>query len=119
MQLIQKSITELNNIDNLVIDVQNNWGGSEITPLLAVLVKRPFYDLSVRFKKLPSIESDRIRPYSFWFSPRLENWVSPIRKSEVYKQLEYRDFLPACAVFCRDSYGCDLKPIIPSAKVYH
>jgi hypothetical protein len=99
VQLLEKSITDLGNIDNLVIDVQNNWGGSEITPLLAVLVKRPFYDLSVRFKKLPSIENDRIRPYSFWFSPRLENWFSIIKKSEVYKQVEYGDFFASMRRF--------------------
>ncbi len=117
VQLLTKSIRDNGPVENLVIDLQNNGGGVEITPLLKALVKQPFYDANVRFRKTPALENDSVRPYLFWSSSRLENWFSRIRKQASYQTLPYGAFLPSCADFCRGSDSCELTPIQPTGKL--
>jgi hypothetical protein len=117
IQLLTESIRLIGPVEVLVIDLQNNIGGAEVTPLLAAFAKQPFYDLSVRFRKTPVLENDTIRPYLFWSNSRLENWFSTIRKQESYANTAYGAFLPACADFCRGSENCELQPIQPAGKL--
>jgi len=117
IQLVTKSLQQEVQVRNLVIDLQDNYGGSEISALVAAFAKRPFYDLSIRFKKTAALENDTIRRHLFWFNPRLETWFSQLKETAEYKALPYYDLLPACADFCRGSYDCSRKPIRPSARL--
>ncbi len=117
VHLLTEKIRAMGPVETLVVDLQNNGGGVEITPLLAALAKEPFYDPSIRFRKTPALENDTIRPYLLWSNVRLENWFSALRKQESYHQTAYGSFLPSCADFCRGAENCEVKPIESTGKL--
>lgn len=117
IQLLTASIKG-KKIDTLIVDVQGNYGGVEISPLIAALAKKPFYDLSIRFRKTRALENDTLRPYLFWSNSNLENWFTTLMQRDEYAKIPYGSYLPATADFCRGSANCDLVPIDPAGQLH-
>jgi len=85
---------------DLVIDLQNNPGGSENTPWLSAF-GRPFKDNFVRFRNVEALRDAQVRGYAFYGNERAEAWYQSL--SDADKTTEY---LPLRADFCRGDAFC-------------
>jgi hypothetical protein len=86
---------------NLLIDLQNNSGGSENTPWVAALTANGFMDNLVEYKNIAEISQTSIRQAMFYFSNYAENWFSLLKENQ-----KENYFLPARSDFCRGSNTC-------------
>lgn len=97
----------------LIIDLQNNKGGSENTPWIAALTQSGFKDNLVMYKNIQALSDSEIRESAFYFSERAENWYQSLNH-EVEKT---NKFLPIRADFCRGSKSCKPSKINSSASI--
>lgn len=96
---------------HLVIDLQNNPGGSENTPWLAALTHNGFKDNLVQYRNLNLLSQPKIRQHAFYFSDKAENWYQSI----IAQVKDSDPFLPVRPDFCRSTeiseQGCDIGTI--------
>ena len=102
-----KKITQTNFKDYLVIDMQNNGGGSENTPWIAALTHAGFYDNLITYKNILELQDPDTRASAFYSSVQAEKWYQTIIKA----QLNTSEYLPIRADFCRGSALCENKQI--------
>ena len=95
----------------LVIDLQNNSGGSENTPWIAALTLNGFFDNQVKYRNIGYLQQSDIRENAFYYSQRAENWYRNLD----HEALATEAFLPVRTDFCRGSEICEVKKIY-SAK---
>jgi hypothetical protein len=106
-----KKITYSSSKKTLIIDLQNNKGGTENTPWIAALTRRGFKDNLVMYKNLHLLLQPDVRSSAFYHSERAEKWYQ-ILKGKVSNNVdEYGDFLPIRADFCRGSKECGIRTI--------
>jgi hypothetical protein len=102
-----KRITRNSPKKSLIIDIQNNKGGTENTPWIASLTQNGFKDNLVLYKNLPLLSKPEVRSSAFNYSDRAEKWYQKITNSSE----NYGEFLPVRADFCRGSIECQVKTI--------
>jgi hypothetical protein len=107
-----KRFTHGSPIKSLVIDIQNNKGGTENTPWIAALTKNGFKDNLVQYKNIPLLADPEIRSRAFYNSERAEKWY---QKNVIEKVDTHGEFLPVRPDFCRGSNECDIQTI-PSSS---
>ena len=106
-----KRITQNFPVKSLVIDIQNNKGGTENTPWIAALTKNGFKDNLVLYKNISLLSESEMRASAFYHSDRAEKWYrNIIEKVDVHDE-----FLPARPDFCRGSVECDIRTIDSSS----
>jgi hypothetical protein len=113
VQLIKKAIIAENKATKLLIDVQNNPGGSENSAFIQLLAQTDFFDNAVAFRKTEALENESIRSVLFYNSERLESWYREYSKTDSYMQKQYGELLDPVADFCRASPTCLLLPMKP------
>jgi hypothetical protein len=86
---------------NLLIDLQNNGGGSENTPWVAALTANGFVDNLVEYKNIGEISQTSIRQAMFYGSYYAEDWFAQLKENQ-----KENNFLPARGDFCRGSNTC-------------
>lgn len=106
-----KQLTQRSNAKTLVIDLQNNRGGTENTPWIAALTRKGFKDNLILYKNTPLLLNSRLREKAFYYNERAENWYQKARK-DISKRDKY---LPIRTDFCRGSKLCSMKHINSSA----
>lgn len=105
-----KKITRNSPAKHLIIDLQDNGGGSENTPWIAALTKNGFQDNLVRYRNIPHLSDSKTRNGAFYGSERAENWYQ-----KIISQSDNLDrFLPVRGDFCRGSLVCG-NDTIPSS----
>lgn len=102
-----KSFINEHEISDLVIDVQGNGGGSEVTPWIAALTRAGFYDNRIKYRNLDLLNDSLIRENAFYYSHKGERWFKKVTKTLDSKQ----EFLPVRADFCRGSINCEVSHI--------
>ncbi|OKY26517.1 S41 family peptidase [Thalassotalea sp. PP2-459] len=107
-----KNILSQQTAKPLIIDLQNNGGGSENTPWIAALTTNGFMDNVVLYRSLALLKDKDIRKDSFYDNEYAENWYQKIKVN----MSEQHKYLPPRADFCRGSKECALENI-PSAKL--
>jgi hypothetical protein len=85
----------------LLIDLQNNGGGSENTPWVAALTANGFMDNLVEYKNIRELNHADIRSAMFYGSSRAKDWFTQLTPQEIKQS-----FLPARGDFCRGSKTC-------------
>ncbi|KJY75964.1 hypothetical protein [Vibrio nigripulchritudo] len=88
---------------SLVIDIQNNEGGTENTPWIAALTKNGFKDNLVAYKNISLLSDPEVRGSVFYFSDRAEKWYQKI----IVKINRNDIFFPIRPDFCRGSVECN------------
>lgn len=106
-----KSILNENEPKVLVLDIQDNGGGSEGTPWIAALTHHGFYDNLAKYRNIPLLKDPVLRENAFYYSDKAENWYQGIEGS--VSESDY--YLPPRAEFCRGSERCQ-STLIKSAK---
>jgi len=106
LQLIKRAEPEY-----LILDVQNNRGGSENTPYIAAFATAAFTDLRVEYKKIRELDDSKMRKELFYFNKEAETWFKSLKTSKAYDTIAYGDYLPARADFCRGARDCSIAPI--------
>lgn len=86
---------------NLLIDLQNNGGGSENTPWVAALTANGFMDNLVEYKNISESSQTNIRQAMFYGSNYAEDWFTQLKEEQ-----KENHFLPTRADFCRGSDLC-------------
>ncbi|GGO67145.1 S41 family peptidase [Bowmanella pacifica] len=94
----------------LVVDLQNNPGGSENTPWVAAFGK-PFKDNLVRYRNVEPLQNQATRVSAFYGSEFAEDWYQ-LLSDEDKKQT----YLPLRADFCRGSALCQSKDVAPATS---
>ncbi len=107
-----KRITRNSPAKSLVIDIQNNGGGTENTPWIAALTTNGFKDNLVRYRNIALLSEPEVREYAFYFSERAERWYQNIIERVDGKER----FLPVRPDFCRGSTQCDVKTTASSTN---
>jgi hypothetical protein len=111
IQQLKKILTSKDVINNLIVDVQNNPGGSEISSFLYLFLEKPFLDNVISFKKNKAIEINDVRKGMFYSSGELETWYQSYKNTNDYSKIKDGNFLKPVADFCRGSNACSLTPI--------
>ncbi len=106
-----KRITRTSSVKSLVIDIQNNKGGTENTPWIAALTKNGFKDNLVLYKNISLLSEPDVRNSAFYPSERAEKWYHNI----IEKVDNNDEFLPVRPDFCRGSIECDIRTISSSS----
>lgn len=96
---------------SLIIDVQNNKGGTENTPWIAALTKNGFKDNLVLYKNLPVLSDPEVRGSVFYHNDRAEKWYQNV----IGNVASHSEFLPVRPDFCRGSIDCSIKTIQSSS----
>ena len=102
-------------VADLIVDLQNNPGGTESTAVLAALSPRPFRDLAVRYRNTVELRDPGLRAFLFYRSEKAEAWYRELEASGRLPDVRESRFLPARGDFCRGPLGCRLGAIEPSA----
>ena len=106
-----KRITRSSPKKSLIIDIQNNKGGTENTPWIAALTQNGFKDNLVLYKNLPLLSEPEVRNSAFYHSDRAEKWYqNVIGNVEIHNE-----FLPVRPDFCRGSIECNIQTIQSSS----
>jgi hypothetical protein len=87
---------------NLVIDIQGNRGGTEITPWIAALTHHGFKDNLVQYKNIKELSESKIRSDAFYGSPAAESWYQVVKDDVKESDV----FFPARSDFCRGEENC-------------
>jgi len=95
----------------LILDVQNNRGGSENTPYIAAFATEGFFDLQVQYKKIRELENSKLRRELFYNNRAAETWFADLIASGSYSKIQQGHYLPARSDFCRGAEDCSRKPI--------
>ncbi|MEZ7206597.1 hypothetical protein [Pseudoalteromonas sp. DY56-GL79] len=106
-----KQITHSSPAKPLIVDIQNNKGGSENTPWIAALTRNGFRDNLVQYRNTPLLANKEIRDSAFYQSKRAERWYQNIVADITSRD----DFLPPRPDFCRGSAQCDIRMIDSSS----
>ncbi|WP_042152916.1 MULTISPECIES: S41 family peptidase [unclassified Pseudoalteromonas] len=110
IQSIRDLLSQKSDI-KLIIDLQGNSGGSENTPFLSLLSKKPFFDNLIHFNNTVELNNIDFRTNIFYGLKSAENWF---QKLAVDSKLLNQEFLPVRADFCRgDKEACSYKAINP------
>lgn len=102
-----KRVTTTEPEKHLVIDLQDNKGGTENTPWIAALTYNGFKDNLVLYKNISILSDPEIRSSAFYHSDRAETWYKKITKNVSSSDV----FLPLRADFCRGASDCDVRTI--------
>jgi len=93
----------------LIIDVQDNRGGSENTPFISLLTKHNFYDNLIKYRNTIELENKAFRESIFYGVKAAENWYQKLdTKNNLIKKQFY---LPKRTDFCRADESCSYKAI--------
>lgn len=93
----------------LIVDVQDNPGGSENTPLVALLSKGEFKDSLIKYKFTKEMHDANFRKHIFYGNKNAENWFNITQTSLAPNSKQ--TWLPARADFCRANVECKQLPI--------
>jgi hypothetical protein len=93
----------------LVVDLQDNSGGAENTPFMALLSKKSYHDNLVQYRFTKEIKNEEFRKHVFYGSTRAEGWYNKITTENL--ENSYKEWLPVRSDFCRGDEYCAFKEI--------
>ena len=103
VQMLSKALSERKQL-RLVVDLQDNSGGSENTPLLALFSANGFNNSVIQYRYTEEMQDDTFRNHMFYGVERAQKWFSTIDVKQL--QLTEKQWLPVRTDFCRGSEEC-------------
>ncbi len=108
VQMLSKALSDRKQL-RMVVDLQDNSGGSENTPLLALLSAKGFKDSVIQYRYTQEIQDETFRSHIFYGVERAKKWFSTIDVNQL--QSTGQQWLPVRTDFCRGSEECADQPI--------
>ena len=88
--------------DHMIIDLIDNTGGNAPTEYHEILLKKPFQQLYVTYKKTKELENSYLRSQVLWETTEQELWFQSLIGSGDWENLNYGDYTPAVPMFCAE-----------------
>ena len=102
------TVTQSKKSKPMIIDLQDNGGGSENTPWVAALTRHGFKENLVAYRNLTLLNDDEIRHGAFYGIKAAERWYQSLTESDKSSK---KAFLPARVDFCQGSKNCAFETI--------
>ncbi|MFZ4712554.1 MAG: hypothetical protein ACOYL6_02470 [Bacteriovoracaceae bacterium] len=112
-------IPKSGSIKHLIVDLIDNGGGNEPIDYYKILLREPFQEQFVKFKKFPEIEDQNLRHSMMNEDPAQELWFQKYVKSGEWAKIKSGEFSKATPMFCADpNKPCDEVLFHPDAHQF-